>query len=177
MVKNTKGGNSHKKQARKNVNQEKVSVKTRFANPNEPCEMYANVLKLFGNGYCEVKCNDEKVRLCVIRKVFRRNKRGNMVTNDTKVLVGLRDWETKKDGKKEKCDLLEVYKPEQHSELKKDPLCNWENICSASEIKNDCVANVDFEDDDNIDVGIDFGDEEEDYEKMKKFDDIDFDDI
>ena len=134
MVKNVKGGSRHKKLARKNVNAENVREKTRFANPDEPCEMYANVIKIYGGGTCEVMCNDGKSRMCVIRKKFRgRNKRGNIVQIDTKVLVGLRDWEVCGVGKKEKCDLLEVYKREQHSDLQRDTTINWKYMRSINE--------------------------------------------
>jgi hypothetical protein len=36
-------------------------IRTRLANPNEPCEMYAKVIKMFGQGICEVLCNDNKM--------------------------------------------------------------------------------------------------------------------
>lgn len=136
MVKNTKGGNRHKKMARKQVNQDTVKVKTRYADydPSNQCEMYATVIKMFGQGNCQVLCNDKKERLCVIRKKFKgRNKSRNRIAIDTKVLVGLRDWETKMDGKREKCDLLEVYDRSQHNDLKKHSLCDWSIIGSSIE--------------------------------------------
>lgn len=134
MVKNTKGGNRHKKMARKHTNEETVKVKTRLANPKEPCELYATVTKMFGQGNCEVLCNDNVHRLCVIRKIFKgRNKSSNRITVDTKVLVGLRDWETTQTGKREKCDLLEVYDRNQHKDIKNDPHCNWSVIASSIE--------------------------------------------
>lgn len=140
MVKNTKGGNRHKKMARKHAVEDNIKVKTRLANPNEKCEIYATVKKMYGQGNCQVLCCDGKERLCVIRKIFKgRNKSKNFITIDTKVLVGLRDWETQRDGKQEKCDLLEVYDRSQHIELKKDPACNWEII--ASNVEKDIIKN------------------------------------
>lgn len=125
MVKNTKGGSSHKKLARKNVQNTNVRQRTRYANPDEPCEMYAVVTKMYGQGNCEVMCNDGKKRLCVIRKKFKgRNKRNNMISLDSLLLIGTRDWEVVSPDKKEKCDLLEVYERYMYKDIKKDPNCN-----------------------------------------------------
>jgi translation initiation factor IF-1 len=136
MVKNTKGGNKGKKVARKNIigAAAELTVKTRLANPTEPCEVYATVTRLFGQGFCEVLCSDGKYRTCIIRKKFSgRNKRGNVIGVDSKVLVGTRDWEVVKDGKKEKCDLLEVYDTKQHNDIRTDPRSNWKLLISIEE--------------------------------------------
>ncbi len=134
MVKNTKGGNRHKKMSSKHLTEDEGKVRTRLANPKEKCEVYATVTKMYGQGNCEVMCCDGKQRLCVIRKSFKgRNKSRNFIAIDTKVLVGLRNWETPRDGKREKCDLLEVYERSQHRDLKKDPACKWEMIASVDE--------------------------------------------
>ena len=46
-----------------------------------------------------------------MRNKFRgRGKRDNSISVGTWVLVGLREFETVKEGKRENCDLLEVYK-------------------------------------------------------------------
>jgi len=75
MVRNLKGGNRHKKMARKNLNEDNTKTKTRLADPKEPCEMYATVTRMFGQGNCQVLCNDGKTRICVIRNKFKgRNK-------------------------------------------------------------------------------------------------------
>lgn len=121
MVRNLKGGNRHKKMASKNVQDNDIKIKTRYPDPNEPCEIYASVIKLFGQGNCEVICNDNVVRLCIIRKKFKgRNKSRNFITNNTKVLVGLRDWEKTSETKREKCDLLEVYDRNQYGDIQRD---------------------------------------------------------
>jgi translation initiation factor IF-1 len=134
MVKNTKGGNKGKKVARKNIIGSEITIKTRLANPAEPCEIYATVTRLFGQGFCEVLCSDGKYRTCIIRKKFSgRNKRGNVLGVDSKVLVGTRDWEVIKEGKKEKCDLLEVYDTKQHNDIKTDPRSNWKLLQSIEE--------------------------------------------
>tara|TARA_Y100000780_G_C13693891_1_gene420613 strand:+ start:5125 stop:5655 length:531 start_codon:yes stop_codon:yes gene_type:complete len=134
MVRNLKGGNRHKKMARKNLNEDTTKHKTRLANPEEPCEMYATVTKMYGQGNCEVLCNDGNTRLCVIRNKFKgRNKSKNFIHIDTKVLVGLRDWELVSSDKKEKCDLLEVYERSQHNDIKYDPRSNWKLLATSVE--------------------------------------------
>ena len=90
MVKNY-GGNKSKKMGRKFVNQPQ-DRRVRFAEEAE--ELYAVVIKLFGNGMAEVKCIDDVTRLCIFRKKFKgRGKRDNMVSIGTVVLVGQRTWE------------------------------------------------------------------------------------
>ena len=125
MVKNSTGGSRHKKQARKNINATQVHKKTRLKDPKEKCEMYAIITKNYGQGNCEVLCNDGTNRICVIRNKFKgRNKRSNRVDVGIRVLVGLRDWEVRAGDKKEKCDLLEVYDNREFEDLKKDPNFN-----------------------------------------------------
>ena len=88
MVKNTTGGSRHKRQARKNMNTQQVRKKTRLKDPKEPCELYAVITKNFGQGNCEVLCNDNVKRMCVIRNKFKgRNKRSNRVDVGGRVLV------------------------------------------------------------------------------------------
>lgn len=118
MVKNTKGGNRHKKMASKNVNAGLRRYKLRKI--QEVGEDYAMVIKNSGGGHCVVKCNsDGKERTCVIRGKFKgRNKRSNQIYDGCIVLIGIRDWEVIKPGKLQKCDLLEVYNRDQHNELK-----------------------------------------------------------
>jgi len=142
MVRNLTGGNRSKKIARKNVVDTTVVVKTRLCNPDEPCEMYANVTRMFGQGNCEVMCNDGKLRLCVIRNKFKgRNKSRNMIYLNSKLLVGTRDWES--NTSKEKCDLLHVYTREQYNDIRKDPNCNW--LIIASQTEKDVISKTDDE--------------------------------
>lgn len=109
MVKNTKGGNKTKKQARKNNHvQDPSMVKTRYS--EDPDEVYACCSKLLGNGKCLVMCVDGTERLCIIRNKFRgRGRRGNVLEMGTWCLVGRRSFENVKQDKLEKTDLLEVY--------------------------------------------------------------------
>lgn len=146
MVKNTNGGSRHKKQARKNINAAQVHKKTRLKDPKEKCEIYAIVTKNYGQGNCEVLCNDGTTRLCVIRNKFKgRNKRSNRVDTGSRVLVGLRDWEVLAGDKKEKCDLLEVYDNRELEDLKKDPNFDASLLRSEHEGGNDKNNDAMFE--------------------------------
>lgn len=82
-------------------------------------EIYASVVKLFGNNICIVSCADGKERVCIIRGKFRGNaKSSNRLSQDTVVLVGLRTFEQPAANGKEKCDLLEVYNAGEVRKLK-----------------------------------------------------------
>jgi initiation factor 1A len=128
MVKNVKGGSGHKSQARKNVvsSGEKNSHRLRLV--EEEGEIYAQVSKDFGNGMCEVICNDNVKRLCIIRGKYRgRGKRDNEIRVRSIIMVGLREWETHFENSKklEKCDLLEVYSDYDVERLKKSADITW----------------------------------------------------
>lgn len=153
MVKNKTGGSKHKKMAKKH--NEPIKRKTRFKDASEPCEMYALVTKNFGQGRIEVTCNDEKVRICVIRNKFKgRNKRTNKIYVGGNVLVGLRDWETSRDGKKENCDLLEVYDNSESKDLQKDSSFNHKFFKIVSQ--NFEKKEEDEQDDNDVDYGFEF---------------------
>lgn len=139
MVRNRKGGSKHKKQSRKDAGTfASYNIKTRLKDPKEDAEIYAIVSSMYGQGNCEVLCNDRTKRLCVIRNKFRgRNKWSNNVTIGSYVLVGLRPWEVLADGKKEKCDLLEVYTGKQIDEIKKDTNFNALILRSQDDIEKD----------------------------------------
>lgn len=148
MVKNKNGGNRHKKMARKNV-------KTQFTNrkirkPKEEEEMFAKVEKMFGGGHADVICNDGVNRLLVIRKKFSgRNKRDNHIKDGTYLLVGKRNWEIVALGKKEKVDLLEVYRDTDITELKKS---GFVFTFDKSENKDD--GNIEFTNEEEITSNI-----------------------
>lgn len=138
MVRNTKGGNKTKGQARKTFT--KGSSKLRKS--NDPNEIYAIVTKLYGNGRILIKCNDGIERNCIIRNKFKgRNKRDNEIMMDTLILAGRREWEKKGLDKLETCDLLEVYSLQDRNELKRDSNIQW-NILQSNDTKDD--RDVDF---------------------------------
>ena len=154
MVKNTAGGNKAKGFARKNTNT-KSEAKLRLSeNENEK---YAMVEKMNGNGMCDVLCIDGVVRLLHIRGKFRgRGKRDNVIDKSSWLLVGIRDYESVKEGKKQNCDLLEVYNDNEKNKLRNTiTTINW-SIFIAKENINNNNNNGEFEDD-----GIKFMDEQE----------------
>ena len=130
MPKNTKGGSGHKRQARKHNSGGFNNRKTRFS--EDPLEMYAVCTKLYGQGNIEVMCHDGVSRLCVIRKKFKgRGKRDNNIIVGTWLLAGKREFEVRAAGKKEKCDLLEVYRDNDKMTLQQhQSSVNW-NVLKA----------------------------------------------
>ena len=105
MVKNITGGKKAKQGGRKTF-----VGSNRLKTAQDSCEMYAIVLKMMGGRVCEVKCNDGQVRLCHIRGVFSgKNKWSNFIRKGVWVLVGLREWASVIEGKRQDCDLICVY--------------------------------------------------------------------
>ena len=96
MVKNVKGGNKAKSVARFNA-------PTFFRPAKEEGELYAVIDKNMGNGIISVKCIDNVVRSCMVRKKF--GKERSLIKPGAWILVGLREFESRKD----KCDLIEIY--------------------------------------------------------------------
>jgi len=118
MVKNKKGGRSHKKMSSKdNKSSERTS---KLILPRVDGEMIAAVIQQYGHGHVNVMCNDGVERLCVIRKKFRgRHKRDNQIILNSLIMIGTRSYEVVAVGKKPKCDLLYVYSNEQKKQLKR----------------------------------------------------------
>lgn len=148
MVKNTTGGGKTKGQARKFVNIPKQTNNLRIS--QDECEVYAQVIKMLGNGMCHVLCIDNKTRLCHIRGKFRgRGKRDNFISNNNIVLVGLREWEMDKNvgdkpnAKLQNCDLLEVYSQIDVDRLKNTINEDW-NIFNTLD-KNNINEDDDFD--------------------------------
>ena len=78
MVKNKTGGNRHKKMASKNCKPQSMNRKVRLANHKD--ELYAKILKCYGQGRFLVLCNDDIERILVLARKFKgRNKRDNTV--------------------------------------------------------------------------------------------------
>lgn len=138
MVRNKKGGNKGKKIARKHNTQ---TTQRGLRLSKDKCEVYAVVEAVYGNGMCNVICNDGIERLCIIRRKFKgRGKRDNFVGVGAWLLVGIREWEVADPKKKPKCDLLEVY-----NDIEKDKLRRTK-IDFAHLLKNDTTINSEEED-------------------------------
>ena len=119
MVLNTKGGSNAKKIANKHVNKTKSGLRL-SENKNE---IYGIVKKLNGNTF-DVLCYDKKIRRCILRGKFKgRGKRDNLISTETWVLIGLRDFSTATATatatEYKLCDLLEVYSSSEKESLKR----------------------------------------------------------
>ena len=115
MVKNTKGGKGAKSMARKGQGPGENSF---LRLPTCAGEQYACVTKMYGNGMCEI-ITDDNVRLIGhIRSKFRgRQKRHNIVSVFSVVMVGLHEWESIP----KNCDILCIYDDIQIEQLKTIP--------------------------------------------------------
>lgn len=145
MVKNTKGGSNHKKQARKHSgNTVSHTKKLRF--PEDPLELYALCIKVMGNCKFEVLSQDGETLLCHLpRKFSGRSKRDNMVILGSYLLVGKREYESRKANSRENCDLLEVYNAEEVKKLEQSVSHNCWKLFKANLPNKE--ENVDEEDD------------------------------
>lgn len=152
MVKNM-GGNKSKKQARKKVNVPQQR-NLRYRSDKEEDEMYAIVTKLYGGSNSSVFCMDGMTRHCIIRNKFRgRDKRDNIITTNTWVLVGLRNWEARGD-KQQRCDLLEVYSDNEKEKLISNVKQDVVSLLKIDDEQNEYLKqNIDFVDDDIETIG------------------------
>lgn len=149
MVRNNFGGNRAKKQARKNNTGSGAgnysNNKLRLPNVDEPDEKFAIITKILGNGQLEVKCIDNKPRLCIIRNKFRG--KGNIQMN-TWLLVGVRSWEVVSknkhgENKLEKCDLLEIYDKSDVDKLKERCNVDFSPLITDQDIKTaECSIHI-----------------------------------
>jgi initiation factor 1A len=104
MVRNTTGGTGTKSLARKFQNNNNNNNSIRLA--QDEFERYGVVSKLLGNSMCTITFNDGSTLLGHIRNKFSgRNKRSNLISYLSFVLVGLRHFESPF----KNCDILEVY--------------------------------------------------------------------
>ena len=104
---------------------------------------------MIGNGQCIIMGIDERERLCIIRNKFAgRNKHSNLITIGSWIMFGRRSWETPKDGKLEKCDMLEVYSNNEKHILLQEGKHNM-LILQRQENKLNNVGNDDINDEEN----------------------------
>jgi len=148
---NVHGGSGHKKFARKHTTG--ASSSSSFIRTSQdPNEIYAIATKMLGNNMFHCHCIDNIVRLCHIRGRFGgRNKRDNIISAGTWILVGLREWEntattTTTTKKLQQCDLLEIYSGISKERLKELEDCNW-SILNANDLSKVDTATVESEND------------------------------
>jgi hypothetical protein len=116
MVRNLIGGCKAKRLGRKFVTAEVISDLQLASSSNE---LYACVNKIYGGTMSVITIQEEEL-LCTIRKKFKgRNKRNNLITIGSIVLVELYDWQSsiKDKTKKRKCNLVNVYDSSEYDRL------------------------------------------------------------
>lgn len=145
--KNVHGGAGHKKFARKHTSSGSNSFIRTSQDPNE---IYAIATKMLGNNMFHCHCIDNQVRLCHIRGRFGgRNKRDNIISAGTWILIGLREWENDSSSslkKLQQCDLLEIYSGISKERLKELEDCNW-SILNSNDLSKVDTATIENEDD------------------------------
>lgn len=165
MVKNT-GGGKHKNQARKFLN---APTSSKLRLPEEDMECFAKVTSMSGNGMCRVDVahNDSLILnvCCHIRGKFRgKHKKRNLVSRDSVLLIGLRDWTSDL----KHCDLLEVYtdidvshlnlpasfRATAYSNEQDDPADSLDINFSNSIVGPSITSNVDLEPDLDLDFDL-----------------------
>ena len=93
MVKNTTGGTKTKGLARKHVNAA-AGGGSKLKIPEDELEVIVYVNAMLGNGMCEVFNNEGLRFIAHIRNKFKgRHKRSNLITKNSLILCGYRDWE------------------------------------------------------------------------------------
>lgn len=124
MVKNVTGGSKHRSAARKQATPEAPPV-VQFVRRAGQGELYASASKNYGGCRFGVLCSDGKERICVIRRKFKKFRRGSDVSVGSYILVGTREWETDSTT----CDLLCVYSPAEVKLLMQDAAFKYEILC------------------------------------------------
>ena len=122
MVKNTTGGTGTKGLARKH---QRSSGEGKLITPSNDLEQICCVTKMLGNGMCEVYTEENLRLIGHIRNKFRgRQKRHNMVSVSSIVMIGLREWENPA----KNCDIMEIYTDSQIEQLKNIPSIKINNV-------------------------------------------------
>jgi initiation factor 1A len=176
MVKNTTGGTGTKGLARKHQSSHSETLRL----PECDLEKFACVTKMLGNGMCEIYTNDNLRLIGHIRNAFRgKNKRHNLITTQSIVLVGLHEWEKIP----KNCNIMVIYNQNQLEQLKNNPAINIDHVLhlqlSATTFQTTKKVHRDFDfvEDEPIEIApqqlpkndIDFA--------IEKIDEIDVDDI
>jgi len=124
MVKNVTGGSKHRSAARKQAVPAAPPV-VQWVRRAAEGELYASAARNYGGCRFGVLCSDGKERICVIRRKFKKYRRGNDVSVGTYMLVGTREWETDSNT----CDLLCVYSQGEVNLLKQDAAFKYDMLC------------------------------------------------
>jgi translation initiation factor 1A len=110
MGKNTIGGKHHKRG--KNSNYDKVR---KIIYADQELTLYGLIVSSLGDSRFLVHCNDRVDRIGLIRGALHKKA---FINPEDIVLVSLRDFETIKDGVKQKCDIIMSYNSHEIEQLK-----------------------------------------------------------
>jgi translation initiation factor IF-1 len=177
MVKNTTGGTGTKSLARKH---QSGGDNGNLRLPECDLEQLACVTKMLGNGMCEIYTNNNTRLIGHIRNAFRgKNKRNNLITPQTIVMIGLHEWEkTPKN-----CNIMEIYTPNQVEQIKNIPNLKIDHLLSLQLVGisfqsgKKAIKDFDFVDDEPIEIAPqNFPKNDIDFELEHK-EEIDIDDI
>jgi translation initiation factor 1A len=111
MVKNTTGGNKHKKGKNSNF---KKNRQITYADNNET--LYALVISPLGGCKFKVHCSDMTDRIANVRGALHKS---TFINPGDVILVSVRDFEKVKPGTMERCDILMKYLSHEIDQIKK----------------------------------------------------------
>ena len=114
MGKNTIGGKHHKRG--KNSNYDKIR---KIIYADQESTLYGLVVSSLGDSRFLIHCSDRVDRIGHIRGALHKKA---FINPEDIVLVSLRDFETIKDGVKEKCDIMMSYNSHEIEQLKSNGL-------------------------------------------------------
>jgi translation initiation factor 1A len=117
MVKNTTGGNKHKRSKNSNFKSKRTIVY-----PDNKETLFSYVTRVLGDCRFEVLSSDEETRIATVRGSLYKN---SFINIGDLVLIGLRSFETVKFGQKEKCDILLKYNQDEIDEMKANSLLKY----------------------------------------------------
>ena len=178
MVKNTTGGTGTKGLARKH---QLGARDGKLITPSSDLEQVCCVTKMLGNGMCEVYTEDNTRLIAHIRNKFRgRQKRHNMISTTSIVMVGLREWENPV----KNCDIMEIYSDSQIEQIKNIPSIKIDNVMKlrigsfgASTSRQDDGMDFMDEESETVDEGTLPVNEFSETFTLKKVAEVDVDDI
>jgi hypothetical protein len=122
MVKNTKGGTGHKKQAHKSTN----VVRTNTVMSSHEDEVYVVITKICGGMNYLVKTLENETLFCKAGKKFMKESSQHII--GCYLLVGIRTWDSKTNSGLRKCDIIETYNSRDIDFIKSKVTANWNNL-------------------------------------------------
>jgi hypothetical protein len=146
MVKNTSGGTKTKGLARKHIRSAGGGGGGGAALrlPQEELEVIVAVGALLGNGMCEVFNNDGERFIAHIRAKFKgRHKRANLITTNSIILCGYREWEKPY----KNLDVIFIYDDYNINQLRENPTINTNIINIIKRISQYNLPNTDLHND------------------------------